>query len=243
MTDDEIIDRLYGLPLDQFTRARNEAARELRQQGRREQAEQVKALRKPTAAAAAVNQLVRKHRAQVEAFLGAAATLRDAQVAGKGDLASAAQGEREALDKLVALGGEAVRVTLQAAAVDDDVARDLRQARLERQPEPRGFGTLLAHAKPAAAKPSKAKAAAAKPAVAKRPAAKPAPAKRPLPRPRRPDDSAARAKLRDATKLLAAAASEERQARRRWDQGQRELEKAQAAVEKARRELNRLHGR
>src|SRR2546421_685211 len=75
---DEIIDGLYGLPLGEFTRARNEAAGELRRAGRREEAEQVKALRKPTVAAAAVNLLVREHRREVEEFLGAAATLRDA---------------------------------------------------------------------------------------------------------------------------------------------------------------------
>jgi hypothetical protein len=244
---EEISDRLYGLPLEEFTRSRDAAARELRKEGRREEAEQVKALRKPTAAAAAVNQLVRTHRAQVEAFLRAAATLRDAQVAGKGDLAAAARAERAALDKLVALGGDAVRATLQAAAVDDRAARDLLEARLQREPEPRGFGTLLAHAKPATSKPAAAKPAAGKPAVAKpvaiKPsAARPAPAKRSAPTPSRPDDSAARARLREAKTMQAAAASEERQTRRHWQQSQRELEKAQAAVEKAQRELDRLHG-
>lgn len=144
---EEIIDRLYALPLEEFTRERNEAERELRKAG---QAEQVKAVRKPTAAAAATNQLVHARRAQVEAFLQAAATLRDAQVAGKGDLATAAEAEQEGLEKLVSLSGETVRPTLQAAAVDDNTARDLLEARLvrEREPEPAGFGTLLAHAHP-----------------------------------------------------------------------------------------------
>jgi hypothetical protein len=87
-------------PLAEFTRERNQAERELRNNGQREQAEQLKALRKPTAAAAAVNHLVHAHRTQVEAFLQAAATLRDSQVAGKGDLARAAQAEREELEKL-----------------------------------------------------------------------------------------------------------------------------------------------
>jgi hypothetical protein len=106
MDVDEIIDRLYTLPLEEFTRERNQAERELRKAGQREQAEQVKAVRKPTAAAAAVNHLVYARRAQVDAFLQAAATLRDAQVAGKGNLAAAAQAEREKLEKLVSLGGE-----------------------------------------------------------------------------------------------------------------------------------------
>lgn len=62
----EIIDRLYALPFDEFTWERNQAERELRRAGQREQAEQAKTVRKPTAAAAAANHLVRAHRAQVE---------------------------------------------------------------------------------------------------------------------------------------------------------------------------------
>jgi hypothetical protein len=248
MDVEEIIDRLYALPLEEFTRARNQAERELRQAGEREQADEIKALRKPTAAAAAVNRLVRSHPAQVKAFLAAAATLRDAQVAGKGDIASAARAEREALNKLVALAGESVRATLQAAAVDDGTARELLQARLVREPEPAGFGTLVAYATPPPATTPEAKAASAKPdartpAAAKPPTARAAPATRPAAPPSRPDDSAARARLQEAKKMLTAATEEERQARRRWAQTQREIEKAQAAVEKARRDLDRIHGR
>lgn len=234
---EEIIDRLYELPPEEFTRKRNQAERELRKAGEREQAERVKGLRKPTAAAGAVNRLVRSRRVQVEAFLEAAARLRDAQVAGKGDLAAAARAERAALDELVALGGEAVRATLQAAAVDDEIAHDLLEARLVREPEPAGFGTLLAHAEPESGGPTKGKRQAKPSAARARPADRSASARA------RPDDSAARGRLQEAKKMLAAAAAEERQAQRRWTQAQRELEKAQAAVEKAQRELDRVRGR
>lgn len=242
---EEIVDRLYALPLEEFTRARTEAERELRKAGEREQAGQVKALRKPTAAAGAVNRLVRTHRAQVEAFLRAAAALRDAQLAGKGDLSAAARAERTALEKLVALGGEAVRLTLQAAAVDD-ATHALLEARLVREPEPAGFGTLLAHAKPAAGKPATATArtgegTAVEPAAAKPAAARPASAKPRAATTPRPDDRAARARVQEAKRMRAAAAAAEGQARRRWTQTQRELEKAQAAVEKAQSDLDRLH--
>lgn len=226
MSVDEIADRLYALPPEEFTRARSQAERDLRAAGERERADRVKALRKPTAAAGAVNRLVRGHRVQVEAFLEVAARLRDAQVAGKGDLAAAAQAERVALEGLVALGGESVRTTLQAAAVDDEIARDLLEARLVREREPAGFGTLLAHAEPAAAKTPTAKRAT--------PGARRTPA---------PDDGVARERLQEAKRMLGAAAAEERQARRRWEQTQRELEKAQAAVERAQRELDRIRGR
>lgn len=221
---DAVIDRLYGLPPEEFTQARNEAERELRNAGERELADQVKALRKPTAGAAAVNQLVRSHRAQVEAFLAAAASLRDAQFAGKGDLGSAAQAERLALDELVTLGGEPVRTTLEAAAVDDDIARDLLAARLVREPEPAGFGTLLAHAEPPKTKsPTKTKRGSRR-------------------APARPNDRAARSRLQEAKKTLRAAEAEEQQARLHWKQTQRDVEKARAAVETAQRELDRLPG-
>jgi hypothetical protein len=223
MDAEEIIDRLYSLPLSEFTSARNEAERELRRAGETEQAARVKALRKPTAAAAAVNSLVRAHRAEVDAFLGAAAKLRDAQFAGKGDLAAASQAEREALEALVSMGGEAVRPTLQAAAVDDNTARELLEARLVREPEPAGFGTLLTHSNTQAMGRGKAKQRAAKTA--------------------RPDDEAARKRLQEAELAHTAAVADEEQAQRRWTQTRRDLETAQAAVDKARRDLDRLHGR
>jgi hypothetical protein len=226
---DDIADRLYALPTEDFTRARTQAERELRKAGDRERADQVKALRKPTASAGAVNRLVREHRPEVDAYLAAAAALRDAQVAGKGDTASAAGALREALDRLVGFGGEPVRASLQAAAVDDNTATDVLAARLVREPEPAGFGTLLAHSDPDAAKGSTAATAA--------------PGKRKAPVRATSDDSAARARLQAARKALAAAEAAERAAKRGWAQTQRNLAQAQEAVEKARRELDRLHGR
>ena len=226
MSADEIADRLYALPLEEFTPARNQAERELRQAGEREQADRVKALRKPTAAAGAVNLLVRSHRPEVEAFLDAAAKLRDAQFAGKGDLGAAAQAERGALEELVELGGESVRASLRAAAVDDEIARDLLAAQLVREPEPPGFGTLLAHAEPS----TTTSAAKAKSGT------------RRTPDRAKPDDSIARAQLQEAKKTLRAAEVEEQEAQQHWAHTRRELEKAQAEVEKAQRKLDRLHG-
>lgn len=209
MTVDEIIDHLYGLPPGEFTAARNEAAAELSGADR----ERVKALRKPTAAAAAVNHLVREHRDDVDTFLSASASLRDAQVGGKGGLEEATRQQRDALARLVKAGGEAVRQSLLAAAVDEDAARELLAGRLERELEPRGFGTLLSHVTPSA-----------RPARPKKPKA---------------DDPEARAKLNEAKQELAAAEAEERQARRRWEQAQHELDKARIAFENAERRWQR----
>src|SRR4051794_31350084 len=92
---DERIRRLYGLPLDQFTAERNALAAELR-------SVDVKALRKPSAAAWAVNQLVRAEPELVEALLGAGGELRQAHrqaASGKGaqQLRAAAGSERAAV--------------------------------------------------------------------------------------------------------------------------------------------------
>ena len=228
MVTDEIIDELYGLPLSQFTQAGNQAASDLRSAGRPAEADQVKALRKPSAAAGAVNRLVREHRREVEAFLQTAARLRDAQVAGKGDLRAATKDERAALERLTGAGGEQVRQSLLAAAVDEEAARELLAGRLEHELEPRGFGTLLAHVKPAATKPTATPTTKATPTALAR---------------KQPDDRAARAKLQNAKAALAAAQGNERQAQQHLTQTHREVEKAQAAVTNAKRELDSLHYR
>ena len=228
MATDEIIDELYGLPLSEFTQARNQAASELRRTGRGAEADQVKALHKPSVAAAAVNRLVREHRREVEAFLQSAAILRDAQFAGKGDLQAAAKDERAALERLIRVGGERVRGSLLAAAVDEQAARELLAGQLEHELEPRGFDTLLAHVKPAQARPKAAPTTKAKPNTPAR---------------SQPDDRAARAKLQQAKATLTAAQAGERQAQRQLAQTQKEVEKAQAAVSKAERDLDNLHGR
>src|SRR3954454_3497082 len=75
---DDRMDRLYDLPLSEFTSERNALAAELRASGDHEAAASVKALRKPSAAAWAVNQLVRAEPDLVEALLGAGGELRQA---------------------------------------------------------------------------------------------------------------------------------------------------------------------
>src|SRR4029453_3354374 len=64
-------DALYGLPLEDFTKARNELAEDLRAQGARPAANRVKALPKPTTAAWAVNQVMRTQHKDARALLAA----------------------------------------------------------------------------------------------------------------------------------------------------------------------------
>src|SRR4051812_10913880 len=75
---EERIAELYGLPLDRFTAERNALAAALRSEGEAEAAASTKTLRKPSAAAWAVNQLVRAEPDLVDALLGAGGELRQA---------------------------------------------------------------------------------------------------------------------------------------------------------------------
>jgi hypothetical protein len=146
---DEAAGRLYGLPLEDFTRERDAAARELRKAKDREAADKVGKLPKPSQAAWAANALVRERRDLVDALLDAVDELRAAQqgaVAGKGaaTLRDAAAAEREAVDALVSVakdlkpGGRKpsaatlgrLRTTLQAAATDDGVRDALDRGRV-----------------------------------------------------------------------------------------------------------------
>jgi hypothetical protein len=141
---DERIDGLYALPRERFTAERNALAAELRAAGHGAAAAEVKALKKPSAAGWAVNQLVRAEPDLVEALLGAGGELRQAHrqaASGRGasELRAAAEAERQAIERLLArapavLGTapspalrEAIRNTLHAAS-SDDVAREMVSA-------------------------------------------------------------------------------------------------------------------
>src|SRR5688500_20280489 len=75
----ELLDRLYGLPLGEFTQARDQLAAELRGSGNRDAAARVKKLRRPSVAAWAVNQLVRHHRSEVQGLLSVGGDARTGQ--------------------------------------------------------------------------------------------------------------------------------------------------------------------
>jgi hypothetical protein len=155
------VDALYGLPLDRFVPERGALARSLRAAGRREEAEAVALLRKPSVAAWAVNQLVRTQSRSIAKLFDAGDALREAQaslLAGRGDaraLRAATSRERAAVDALataargllIATGhqlspGVIDRVveTAHAAAFDEDARQSVREGRLERELRHVGFG-------------------------------------------------------------------------------------------------------
>src|SRR3954454_21388050 len=141
-------DELYGLPDDEFTAARDALAKRLRGEKRREDADAVKALRRPSVAAGAINRAVREHGAdEVLAAGDALRSAHEALLAGGGDAARVREAmarERDAVRDFtrLALGEgasdateEKVRATLHAASVDDDVREALMAGRLEREAE------------------------------------------------------------------------------------------------------------
>lgn len=165
------LDDLYGLPLDRFVAERAALVRALRSAGDRDQAAAVAALRKPSLAAWAVNQLVRTQRDEVAALLRTGDALRETQAAvlsGGTDarqLRSAAEAERRAVDDLVdtargllsssgqelsATTLERIADTLHAAALDDDARAQVSDGRLVRELRHVGLGAGLGGALAAA---------------------------------------------------------------------------------------------
>jgi hypothetical protein len=162
---DEAAARLYGLPLEEFTRERDALARQLRKDKERDAAAVVGKLPKPSQAAWAANQLARQHRDLVDELLAAGEALRDAQDAaigggGAAALREATAVERKAVDALVTAaqdlrpGGrkpseatlERLRNTLHAAAGDDEVRAALDAGRLVEDAAASGAWGLLAPA-------------------------------------------------------------------------------------------------
>lgn len=154
-------DDLFGLPLDRFVPERTALAKALRSEGRREEAGEVAATRKPSVAAWAVNQLVRTQKRTVDELFEAGDALRAAQdqvLAGQGDrheLRDAAERERQAVEELVhsarglltsegnelsATILERVNETLHAAALDDHARRQVQDGRLAHELRHVGFG-------------------------------------------------------------------------------------------------------
>jgi hypothetical protein len=258
---DTELDRLFGLPAGEFTAARDALARELRGEGRREEADAVKALRRPTAAAAAVNAAVRSSPDGLQALLDAGAALRDAQEAllgggGSRDaLREATEAERAAVRELVSVAGgledapsgaalDRVRETLHAAAADDGVRDAVARGRMVREAEAGGLGFLGGPATEAVA-PRRAKRAAKsapKPPARTKPA-RSAPAKPARSAPAKPARSVA---AKPAPK--GAASPEDERAAARTNELRDELKKArtaerneQKAMKEAERAASRAH--
>ena len=212
-------DELYALPLEEFTPARDAAAKALRKAGDRETAARVAKLPKPTPAAWAANQVAREQPELIEALLEAGAGVREAQDAavaghGAGGLREATQAQRGAVDAVMAAAtalkpagkplsrpmADRLRTTLNAVAGDDALRDALSNGRLVSEAQAGG-------AWPFALEPGE-----------EPPPPRPAPAKKPAAKKRAGES-------REDAAARKAAEREERDAAERAEREQRERER------------------
>ena len=227
---DAEIDRLYGLPLDEFTGARNELAKRLAKDGDTDAAAEMGALKKPTLAAWTVNQLARQRRADVDQLLAAGRALRKAHRAALGGsggdaLAEAARDERAAVSAVVEAARDLlddagrpatqqtldkIGSTIHAAALDLEVGKALEAGRLTEEVEPAGFGPLLTAvpSSPAAETPRRSE-------------------------PKKPRAEDTRRALREAQRALREAKEVERRRSRDANEAEREAEKKRGEAKRA----------
>lgn len=149
----EVPDVLFEIAPAAFVRARDELAKDLQAKGSADQAQFVRALRRPTAAVWAINQVARRYPDKVERLLESfrrmqkprsAAEFRQASTDRHEAIKSLLDTTAEILDRAgLTAGGsvlERVTRTLLAAATDEQAQRALAQGRLEKELEPSEFG-------------------------------------------------------------------------------------------------------
>lgn len=140
---DEIADELYDLEPEEFTRARDAAARAATDPA---VSKAIKALRKPTAPAHAVNRLVRDRAAEVDELVAIGDALRTAMAGRGGDVRELTEQRRALVARLAAgvppnLEADVV-ATFEAATADPELAAAVRSGRLVRPIRYAGFGAL-----------------------------------------------------------------------------------------------------
>jgi hypothetical protein len=164
---------LYGLPLEEFTPTRDALAKELKAAGHKDEAAEVKSLRKPSVAAWALNLVARQHPDAIEGLRAAGTDLRAAQQeAMSGDagrLRDAGRVLAEEVDRVARLAADVMRAvgrqvspalqektvsTLRTAAVDDEAGDALARGVLVEELESTGFSLLGAGVPDAPARPA-----------------------------------------------------------------------------------------
>jgi hypothetical protein len=243
------IDRLYALPADEFTAARDELARRLRSEGDRDAGAAVKRLRRPSVTAWALNQVRRNNSRECDELIEAGRRLGEGQarlLAGEGreSFQRAAADERRLVGELadraerelVAAGRpvsgavrEKLRATLHAVASDPEAREELAAGRLVRDHEASGLGPLgEPHAPSTGAGAGKGR---------KRPSARAAGAPERSARQLEKRLERARARRRELDRESADAGRRAREARREAVRAAAELERAEAAEERTRRRV------
>jgi hypothetical protein len=164
-TVDREIAGFYALPLPDFTPARNAFAARLRKAGKADEAERVKALKKPTPPVWAINQVARQDPTAIRDFLEAVARLRSTQERRRSEqLEESTRQEREAFARVVELVRQRlteagsrdaadtiarVTATLRGAASDTSHHDDLRHGTLKEELRAPGFEVFTGEIPPA----------------------------------------------------------------------------------------------
>ena len=155
MDFDEAADRLYGMVPEEFTSARDALAKEAKAAGDAALAKRIKALRRPTVVAWAVNRTAREDGEDLGRLLHLGLRLREAWRAQDAEALAQAGRERtpliSRLVRSVRARAEAaghpltpaadleIERTLDAAVVDEDAAEQVRKGRLTRPLSHSGF--------------------------------------------------------------------------------------------------------
>ncbi len=173
--DSDELGKLFAAPPDEFVSERNALAKRLREEGRDDDAERMRNLRKPTRPAWVVNQLSRRSPDSLRSWAELVAKLREVAegTVDSKELRRVAHAEDTALDGLVreaaSLAAELrqpasepvlakVRETLEAAAVDADVRSRVLAGTLEREERAASIGfAAIAASKPS--RPARSKKA------------------------------------------------------------------------------------
>jgi hypothetical protein len=223
------IQAIYRGSLDAFVRQRDALAKQLRSSGRREHADQVKALRKPSRTAWTLNQVIHDDAASIERLSEAIYAAQHAQAGSGADLRTALERVRAAIRDVATVGTrasmragspiDATTLVQAVSALTGDAAafNNLRAGRLADIPEAGGLDFL------AGTTDAVAKSAAIEPAAS----------------PPTKDDAAqaaARAELQTAESVLADAAERSQAAERAVSQAQSNLEAAEKQVRRAEQE-------
>ena len=162
---ESVSDELYGLPLDDFTSARNDREKQAKAAGEKDLAAQVHRLRKPNLVAWLANQLARERADEIRPLLELGAALREATATLSGQqLLELSRQQRQVVHALVqqarrlanAAGrkvsedtARGLEDTLRAALVDPDAAEALAAGRLTEGMQNSGFGGLASGDEPA----------------------------------------------------------------------------------------------
>jgi hypothetical protein len=255
---DTEIQRLYGLPLSEFTTARNALAKQLRKQGDRHDAEEVASLPKPTVSAWAVNHLFTTEAERMEELLASGERARKAlrQILSGGDPGALRDAIQEARDLANELRDRAVEAIAEESrrpgqAIVDRIATNLQSLAFSPAAEPvieRGWmdvdlpppGFEVLAGLQLAAVPRKARPE--RPAPAPRP--KPAPVEKPPARKetetrRRQEEEKEEARLREKREREEAKARERREKEEAQARERREREEARQRERLARAQAER----